>query len=205
MMYYKGIFQSLKNIKVNIVIKILIMSDFLIWSSYNLLAPVFALFITDNIQGATIEVVGISSGLYFICKSIFEVPVGVFIDKTKGEKDDLYTAVFGTIMFALVYVMYIFIDQVWQLYVLQIFLGISAALAFPGWYSIFTRHVDKDREGFEWSMYDVMLGVGIAAASALGAFIADFFGFEYLFLMVGAITILGALFLLLLKNRIYTK
>lgn len=203
MMYYKGIFRSLKNIKVNIVIKILILSDFLIWSAYNLLAPVFAIFITNHIQGATIEVVGIASGLYFICKSVFEVPVGVYIDKTKGEKDDLYTAIGGTIMFALIYILYIYIDQVWQLYVLQVFLGISAALAFPGWYSIFTRHVDKDQEGFEWSMYDVMLGVGIAAASALGAFIADIFGFRYLFLIVSAITILGAVFLFLIKNKIY--
>jgi MFS family permease len=205
MMYYKGIFTSLKNMKVNIIIKILILSDFLIWSSYNLLAPVFALFITDKIQGATIESVGIASGLYFICKSIFEVPVGVFIDKTKGEKDDLYTAICGTILFALVYFLYIFIDQVWQLYLLQVFLGISAALAFPGWYSIFTRHVDKDQEGFEWSMYDVFLGVGIAAASTLGAFIADIFGFNILFLVVGVITILGALLMLLIKDKIYTK
>jgi DHA1 family quinolone resistance protein-like MFS transporter len=187
------------------VIKVLIFSDFLIWSAYNFLAPVFAIYITGNIAGATIETVGIASALYFVCKSVFEVPVGIFIDKTKGEKDDLYTAICGTILFALIYVLYVFIDSVWQLYVLQMFLGISAALAFPGWYSIFTRHIDKEKEGFEWSLYDVFLGLGIAAASALGAFIADFFGFNVLFLVVSSITILGALLLLMIRNKIYTR
>ncbi len=188
----------------NVVIKVLIMSDFIIWSVYELLAPIFALFITDHIKGGSIEVVGIAAAIYLIAKSIFEVPVGIYVDKSKSEKDDLYSAICGTLLSAIVLVLYVFIDSIWQLYLLQFLFGVGSAIAFPGWYSIFTRHVDKGKEAFEWSMYDVLLGLGMAIAAALGGFIAEAFGFDVVFILVGIFTFIGAISLFFIKKKIYT-
>jgi len=204
-MYHKGLWVSLKKFKINPIIKVLIVSDFLVWSAYNLVAPVFAIYISDQINNSKLEVIGIAAALYFIFKAIFEVPVGIYIDRSKSEKDDLYTAVIGTILTGFVYFSYIFITEVWQLYLAQSILGIAAALAFPGWYSIFTRHIDKEKQAFEWSLYDVLIGIGIAAASALGAFIAEIFGFNILFFVLFILTILGAWLLIIIKNRIYLR
>ncbi|HLD28075.1 MAG TPA: MFS transporter [Patescibacteria group bacterium] len=204
-MYSKSIVRSFRDYQINLVIKILIISDFIIWSSFQLFLPIFAIFITNKIVGGTIEVVGIATALYLLSKSIFEIPVGVFIDQKKGERDDLYTSIVGTILTALVYFAYIYVDQVWQLYSLQIILGIAAAVAFPGWYSIFTRHLDKNKKAFEWSMYDVITGLGMAGAAALGGFMADQFGFNILFTVVGILTLIGAILLLVIKKRIFTK
>ena len=203
-MYYKSILRSIRYYQVNLVIKILILSDFLVWSSYQLLAPIFALFITDKIHGS-IEVVGIASAIYLITKSVCEIPVGAYIDRSKSERDDLYTALAGTFLTALVYFLYIFINSVWQLYTLQILMGVSAALAFPGWYAIFTRHVDEGKTGLEWSLYDVLLGVGMAGAAALGGFLAGAFGFNVLFALVGLFTIFGSLLLLVIKSKIVVR
>lgn len=200
-MYYKSIIRSIRHYNVNIVIKILIISDFLIWSSNQLLAPIFAIFITGKINGS-IEVIGIASAIYLIIKSLFEIPVGAYIDKSVSEKDDLYTAIIGTIVTAIAYFLFTAVTQVWQLYVLQAIMGIGAACAFPGWYSIFTHHVDKGKAGFEWSLYDVVLGFGMAGSAALGGFIANEFGFDTLFFLVGIFTLLGAILLLIIKNKI---
>ena len=113
-MYYRILFRSVKNYKINLVIKILIISDFMIWSSYQLLAPIFAIFITDRIAHGTIEAVGIAAAAYFLTKSLCEIPIGLYIDKHPGEKDDLYLSMIGTIMMALTFFTYIFINQVWQ-------------------------------------------------------------------------------------------
>jgi MFS family permease len=83
-------------------------------------------------------------------------------------------------------------------------MGLAAAIAFPGWYSIFTKHVDKGKEGFEWSLYDVVLGLGMAGMAALGGFLADAYGFNVLFVLISGFTLMGALLLLVIKNRIYT-
>lgn len=201
-MYSRSILRSIRHYKINLIIKVLIISDFLIWSSYQLFSPIFAIFITDKIKG-DIEVVGIASAIYLIVKSIFEIPVGVYIDKTKSEVDDLFVSILGTSLTAAAYFSYVFIDSVTQLYMLQALLGLGAAIAFPGWYSIFTRHIDKGKEAFEWSLYDVFLGVGMAAAAAIGGFLAENYGFDVLFMVVGILTVSGAFFLFMVKDKVY--
>lgn len=200
----RNIFRSIASYNINIVIKILILSDFLIFAAYQLFTPIFAIFITDKI-GGNLEVVGISMGIYLFAKALFEMPVGIYIDKSKSEKDDLYASIFGTMLVGAVYLSYVFIDSVGQLYILQGFLGLGGAVAYPGWYSIFTKHIDKGKEGFEWSLYDVLLGIGMAASAALGGFIASIYSFNTLFILVAAITFIGSLLLFIIRNKIYKK
>jgi len=204
-MYYRSIVRSIVDYKINFVIKILILSDFLIFVASNLLSPIFAIFILQKISGATIETVGICATIFYASKAIFEIPVGKFIDRTVSEKDDLYSALLGTILAAGVYLSYCFLTSVWQIYAAQFVLGLGAALAYPGWYAMFTRHIDGDKKAVEWSVYDVSMALGIAMAASLGAFIADKYGFYALFIVISAVTVVGALSLLMVKNKIYFK
>lgn len=205
MLYFRSIVRSIAYYNINFVIKILIISDFLFWSAYQLLAPFFAIYVTDNITGGSISVIGISTALYFIFKSIFEVPVGIYIDKSKSEKDDLYTSLYGGLVMGIIYFSFVFINSVWQLYALEIALGIAAAFSYPGWCSIFTRHIDKGKEGYEWSIYDIVLGLGMAGAAVVGAFITDKYGFKTLFMVVGTITLLSSILLYFIKDQIYYR
>lgn len=204
-MYSRSVLRAIGNYQVNFVIKILILSDFLIWSSYQFVAAFFAIFVTDKIPGGNIEAVGIAVAIYMLTKSIFEVPVGMYIDRTKSERDDLMSAITGTILTAVAYFSYTVIDSVAELYFLQALQGLGAAIAFPGWYSIFTRHVDKGKEAFEWSLYDVLLGLGMAAAAAAGGFIAEEFGFNILFFLVGILTLAGAFLLFTIKKDVFYR
>lgn len=202
-MYSRTIIRSIAHYKVNTIIKVLIASDFIVWSSYQLFAPIFAVFVTDNIYSGSLAVVGIASALYLVSKSIFEIFVGVYVDRTRSEKDDLYTAIFGTFLTAVVYFLYIIIGSVWELYGVQILLGIGSAIAYPGWYSIFTHHIDKGKEAFEWSLYDVLTGLGMAGSAALGGLLADRYGFDVLFAVVGITTIIGGFLLVLVRSKVF--
>ncbi len=201
-MHYKAVRRCLNSYKMNWVIKVLIASDFLIWSSNQLFSPIFAVFITLEVLGGSVEVVGIAMALYLVVKSIFEIPVGIFIDRSTSEKDDLYTAIIGTVLTAVALFSYNFVTEVWHLYLVQTFYGIAAAISHPGRYSIFTKHIDSSKEAFEWSMYDVFLGLGMAAAAALGGFMADIYGFNSLFNIAAVFTLSGAFLLLTIKNKI---
>lgn len=204
-MIYRNITRFIKNYNINIVIKILILSDFLIWSANQLFAPIFAIFVADNLVNGNVEVVGFSAGIYLFVKSIFEIPVGLFIDKKKGEIDDLIFACVGTLITGVAIFLYNYINTVTQLYLLQAVLGISAAIAYPGWYSMFTRHIDKDKEAFEWSLYDVLLAIGMAVTSAIGGVLAKEYGFSVIFTLASLTTISGALILLVIRKNIYKK
>lgn len=192
----------MRSVRINPIVKILILSDFIIWSSANLVAPLFAIFIIDQIPGTSILTVGIAAALYVGIRSLVEIPISIIIDKTKSEKDDLYTTVMGSVLGAIVFFMYMYVDSVSQLYALQVLLGVSAAFSYPGWSSIFTHHLDKRHEVFEWSVYDVMLGLGMAVTAVLGSFIVYRFGFSMLFVVAGFSSLIGALVLLLVQNKI---
>lgn len=202
-MFHRGIMRGLMNYHVNLVIKILIASDFVVWSSANLVGPVFAIFVADKLPGGNIAAVGIASMIYFVTKSIVEIPVGTYIDKSKSERDDLYSALVGTVLNASTFFLYPLIDTVWQLYALQVISGAAAAIAYPGWYSIFTRHIDKSKEAFEWSLYDVLLGLGMAVTSALGAFMVERYGFNVVFNIIGVMMMVGAFQLFIIRHKIY--
>lgn len=202
-MYSRTVWRTIQQFEINWVVKMLILADFVIWSAGQLFAPIFAIFIEGHLADNAIQIAGTSVAIYFIVRSIFEIPVGIFVDRTNSEKDDLITAVIGTFIIATVYFFYTMITQVWHLYILQVGLGLGAAIAFPGWYSIFTRHIDKTKEAFSWSLYDVTIGVGMSAAAAVGSIIANQFGFEILFYIASFMTFLGALTLITLKGKIF--
>lgn len=185
------------NITVNRAVQIMLLYLFCVTTAESLFVPIFAVFITSSIVGATLKTVGFALALYALAKSLLQVPLARFLDRTKGEKDDFYALMAG----ATVAVFYPFallgVSQVWHLYVLEIIAGLSAAALMAAYYSLFARHVDKGAEGFEWSLFSVGgLTVSSAIGSALGGVLADAFGFRLLFLINGVVNLL-VLFVLL--------
>src|SRR4030042_4678138 len=78
------------------VIKILTMSDILMMGGFGLLSPIFAVFITDTIQGGNVEVVGIATTIYLLTKSLCQLFAAEIIDKIKGERDDFWSMFIGS-------------------------------------------------------------------------------------------------------------
>jgi len=147
---------------INKVIRVLVLGDIMFFSAFGLIGPIFAIFVTKQIAGATIATVGFAATLNLLTKAILQMPVARYIDRHKGEKDDFKFMVAGSTLVSIVPFIYLFVTTPWHLYLAQIVLGIGGALANPGWYAIFTRHIDRGREGTEWTLENI--GVGLAAA-----------------------------------------
>lgn len=182
------------NIKsISPVVRFLTLADILILGGLGLISPVFAVYIVETIPDAGTEVVGIAMMIYLLTKSIGQIPVGNLIDKIKGERDDFWFLFVGWLFFSLVPLAYIFISTAWQLYLIEFFYGLMAAAVFPSWYAIFTRHMDRDKEGVEWGAYNTLIDLGGALAAGMGGILASFFGFQSLFILSSFIIFLGAL------------
>lgn len=183
--------QAIEKVRMNKVIRVLIISDFFIWSGFGLLGPVFAVFITQQIRGGELEVIGFASSIYLICKSVLQIPIARFLDMRKGEHDDFWAMLIGSAGMSVIPFLYLGITQPWELYAIEAFYGIGAALAYTSWEAIFTRHVDKDDVALEWSMYNTVTDVGGAATASIGGLVAQSFGFHALFLATGIVMCLG--------------
>ena len=182
--------------KINPVVKFLTISDIMVMGGFGFILPIFAVFIVGRIDGGTVEVVGIAEGIYLFTRSIMQIPFGYLIDKIKGEKDDFWVMFIGTLLLSLVPILYIFCDTPIKLYVVQFLYGLVGAATFPTWLAIFTRHIDKNREGLEWGVYQTFSGISAAVFSALGGFVAFKYGFNILFIIVSIFCLIGGFFLL---------
>ena len=190
---------------INAVIRFLILSELVLSGAAGLLGPIFAIFISDFIAGSNEAVIGIAAGLYLISKSILQIPIAEFIDRVKGEKDDFFFMFTFTLLIALMPISYLFINTPMQLYIVQGLTGLFAAFTFPSFMAIFTRHIDKEKEGTEWGIYFTLNDIASAILAVVGGYIAATFGFHILISIVVALSIIGALMLLFAKPYLNLK
>lgn len=191
---------------INKAIKILVAVDFFYNSAFASFAPVFAIFITSKIHGGSASVAGFATAMFWLAKSVSQLPIARFLDRTDGEHDDFWAMFSGYFLSSFVPLGYLFVSQPWHLYALQAFFGFLMAWAAPAWYGIFTRHVDKWRVSFEWSLESVFaIGLATAGATALGGYVVDRFGFDFLFIGAGCISLAASFLLLFLKQHLSRK
>lgn len=186
---------------INKVVRVLILSDFFLLSAWGLISPIFAIFIVDKIQGGNAEVAGIAVGIYWLVKSLAQFPVGKYLDRRSGEKDDYYFMIVGTFIAGLVPLGFMFASLPLHLYILQAVHAIAMAMAIPSWGGIFVRHMDKGKEAMIWGLDSSSIGIGAGITGIIGGFVAEAFGFVPLFLSVSVLNILSvALFFFIRKN-----
>lgn len=185
---------------VNKIIKTLVLADFLTISAWGFINPIFGVFVVEKIPGGSLTMVGTAWSIYWIVKSIFQVPISRYLDRSPSEADDFYSMIVGTFLVAMVPVGYIFVESSTHFYMLNIISAIGDAMAVPAWYAIFTRHIDKHKESFEWTLNSVSIGLGAAWSAYMAGRIADNFGFTPVFILTTIFIIGGGLTLLLLAK-----
>jgi len=183
-------------------LSLLVLSDIFILSSFGLIAPIFAVFIMENLIGGSIVTAGLATTIFLVVKSSVQLPLSkYFIDKHNHKARFL---VMGTFLIITVPFIYVTAKSVNTIFIAQAIYGLGAALAYPAWFSLFTIYMDKKQRGFEYAIYTTAVGISVAIAAFLGAKLAEVVGFKALFFIVGAVAFLGFLFLIALY-RLETK
>ena len=173
--------------------------EFVVNFAFGAFGPIFAIFITERIVGGNAEIVGFATAVFWIVKSIIQLPVARYVDRHHGERDDLAVLIAGYFLASFSILFYVFATTPLHIYLIQGFLGVTMAFSAPGWYGIFARHVDRAHESFEWSLVSVFsVGIATAISGAVGGVIVVRVGFDALFIGASALSFVGAAFLLLL-------
>ena len=192
--------------RINQVILIIIIAEFILTTAWGFLAPIGAVFITQQIVGGSVAVVGFALTIYWVTKSILQLFVAKYIDKNHGEIDDFYFFLAGGFFNAIVVSLFYFAAFVWHIYALHFLLAIADAMLVPPFYAILTRHIDKGQEGFEWSLYSSFsLGAGTALGAAVGGILATIVGFRVVFLLTSLLTFIFVIILFFLKPYVRPK
>lgn len=182
---------------INKTIQILLVFLFLINGAASFYMPILGIFVTEHIIGATIATVGIAIAIYSIIKSVVQVPLAKWLDSQAGERTDFFAILFGAITGILYSFGFLFVHKVSDLYILQIIAGLGDACTMAAYYAIFSHHIDKNSEGFEWSLLSVGgLTVSTAVGGLIGGLIAEKYGFSTIFILSGILNIIAAALIL---------
>ena len=182
----------------NRTIKLLLYSSIFLDTGFGFVEPILSIFIKDNLVGGTIFSAGVASAIYLVTKSVLQLPFSRYVDK---HDDKIKWLLFGTAVMVLVPFMYIYCTNIWYIYFAQFFLGLGSSMAYPTWLGLWSIHLDKKRESFEWSLYSTTTGIGTAITASLGAAVAQVFGFKTAFALVGFLAIIGFAVLFRLQTK----
>ncbi|MBL8015223.1 MAG: MFS transporter [Candidatus Doudnabacteria bacterium] len=195
----------LTGVRINKVIQYLAYSDIIMMSGWGLISPIIAVFFTEQVEGGDIALAGLSATVFFLVKSVLQIPIARWIDVRKGEKDDFYVLLVGVSLISLCAFLYIGVYLPWHVIAIQALFGLANALYYPAWLAIFTRHVDRNEEGLEWSMYFAGADFTGALTAGLGGLIVSSWGYQVGFLVMGLTSVFGGALLLGIASELKRK
>jgi predicted MFS family arabinose efflux permease len=179
---------------------LLIVSDIFVLTGFGLVQPILAIFIKDDLVGGTIFAAGLASMMFIITKSVVQMPLSKVVDRHQ-RSFRRRILIIGTFVLSVVPFIYIIADHVNYIYIAQVVEGVGSGLAYPAWVGIWSRSSDINHRSFDWSLYSTLTGIGTGLAALTGAGIAQFFGFTYAFLVVGAMSLFGCIILFKLDKQ----
>lgn len=190
---------------VNRVVRSFIVSDLVLFSGWGLISPIFPIFIMNQIKGATIETIGITTAIYWIVRSVTEIPLATALDRIRGEKDDFYTLVAGLALASIASLLFIFVKTVNQLYIVEAFQALAFTLYAPSWSGIFSRHVDKDKMAISWSLDHTFLGIASGITGYLGSIAVERFGYNSIFIIASGLSMIAAIIIFLIPDIVFPR
>lgn len=173
----------------------------MLMGGWGLVMPILAIFFNDKIKGGGVELAGLAMTVYYLVKSVAQIPIAKVIDGHRGEQDDFWLMVAGSFLTGLAAYLYMYASLPWHVYAIQVVHGLGGALCYPTWMAIFTRHVDKHREGWEWTFYYTTTDVGTALAAGLGGLLVAAYGYDVLFWVVGTCCMVGVFLLAMIIDE----
>ena len=176
--------------KVNSLVKAFILSEMFLWSAWNFIIPIFAIFATNEIQGGNVKIAASTFSTYLIVRVITELIAGKHL---LGKKDikKIIDTIIGTFIVAVSFIGFSLSNTVLPLFIFFGTIGIGMGISAPAKYSLFSCHLDKGKEALEWSFYDAITFTGMALSAALGGFIAAEYGFKLLFFVASLVNFIA--------------
>ncbi len=158
-----------------------------IWAfGSGLFLPIFAIF--SNQVGGDIADAGFAAAIFLAVTSTLEYPIGKMLDRY-NEK---WFLVADYAIEAAVFFGYIFVTNKYELFALQIVLGISNALGDPAWESLYGKAAPNEKSGSHWASSHMFIGYATAIAIAFGGIAATNYGFKPIFFAGGCISLVAA-------------
>lgn len=165
---------------------LLLVNSFFVFAG-NLFAPFYALFVQSiNLEiyhiGGIWSVFIFSSGILTLIISRYE----------NHKKYADYFLILGFLFRAFGWLSYLFVERLWQLYLIQIIMAFGEAFGTPTFNFLYSSHLTKGEIATDWGINSAINAFIIGTASFIGGMIIQFFGFNALFMTMVGLALLSS-------------
>lgn len=177
--------------EVNSIVKAFIVGEMMLWSAWNSIYPIIALF-AIKLPGGDIKTAASAYSTYLVVRVVFELISGRMLINS-GEIRKFCFTILGVGVLSIAYLGFARAISVYELFLFYAVAGCGMGIASPAKSSLFSTHLDKQRESLEWGMLDAAVFMSMALSGALGGFIAEQYGFSTLFYIALVINTVGVI------------
>ncbi len=150
-------------------------------------APFYAVFVQKI--GGDIVFAGFSWAVFSIVAGVLTLLFSRFEIKVK-ERELLLA--FGYIVRGAVFLSYAFMTTIPQLLLTQVLWGIAVAIGVPAFDAIYSDHTTDGESLTEWGRWEGIRAIAVGCAALLGGVLINMLGFQAVFLIMSAFSLLLA-------------
>jgi MFS family permease len=177
-------------------LRILLLSSFFLSLATGFFGPIYAVFVEEI--GGDLLTAGSAYAAFSIASGVLIFFLSRWEDHVKHQERLLIgSRVLSVIGFA----GYLLIGNPLDLFIVQLILGISAAIGYPAFDSMYSKNLDRGKFASEWGMWESMYCITLGIAAITGGYIAQIYGFRLLFIVMIIISILSLIVSLFLVKR----
>jgi len=165
--------------------RLLLGISFLTTFAESMLVPMYAAF-TERVGGSILDA-GIAFAIFSMATGVFIILIGTRRCFQQNVKTFL---TLGFLCAACCDISYIFVQNRWQLFAVQVVAGLATGLIEPSWDSLFTDDIE-DSSAKHWSVWAGGTHLIAGAAALLGGVVVAYFSFKTLFLTMGLIDVIA--------------
>lgn len=159
--------------------------------------PIYALFVKD-IGGDLLDA-SYAYAIYALAAGLITLKSGKIADKMKESE---MVMVWGYLIIAAGYFGYVLVNSVLSLLVVQAIIGFGEAIYSPAWDAIYSKHLDGHRSGTSWAAWESINYFTLAFGAIAGGTLAAFFGFPAMFITMGILCLISAVFIWKLPRKV---
>jgi predicted MFS family arabinose efflux permease len=181
----------------NRAIKIMLWTNSTVLIAAAMFGPIYALFVKD-IGGDLLDA-SFAYAIYALAAGLITLKSGAIADRIK--ENEMIT-VLGYVIIAAGYFGYLLVDSVLGLLIVQAIIGLGEAIYSPAWDAIYSKHLDGHRSGTSWGAWESINYFTLAFGAIAGGTLAAFFGFPAMFIAMGVLCLLSAVFIWRLPRKV---
>ena len=178
-------------------LRILLITNALILIAGAMLGPIYALFV-EKVGGSLLDA-SLTGGIFALVAGITTLIAGRYADKIKEKR---YIVAFGYSLMGVGFFLYTFVNSIWFLFVVQAIIGFAEAAYVPAFDALYSKHLTKKKAGREWGAWEATNYFTAAAGAGTGGLLVTYFGFNIIFIIMGILSVISAIYIFLLPKRI---